>query len=362
MLRVLVVDDVPVIRTSITKSVERFDETVVVAGEAGNGEEALQWLGRYYADLCITDVKMPVMDGLQLISELGARFPWMASIVVSSYDEFDYAKQSIELDAIDYILKPIAQAKLNRALDKTVGKLKASRMRQAGELFIKRLPHHRDVMRQWVEHVRTLRTESMPLLIVETLELLKQWVGDNVYLLNPLAMCWLQTVVEELHDAKLSVELVEGEDVGLGEKSIELTDTRFYFRLCAVRRLEEGAQRLMQSMLAARNEMDSRLIAELKAYIAGRLDGKLSVQELADYAGVSRSHLAGVFKLETGYTVNQYMMEEKMRRARDLLLHTSLKSYEIAAQVGYDDIVYFAQLFKKHYGLAPMEYKKRMKA
>jgi len=362
MLRVLVVDDAGIIRSSMAKSVERFDETVVVAGEANHGAEALQWLEHHYADICITDVKMPVMDGLQLIYELGIRYPWMVSFVVSSYDEFDYAKQSIELDAIDYILKPVKQSDLNRALQKTIDKLQSERRRQAYELFIKRLPHHRVLMDQWLEHIGTLRTETMPLLIVETLELLNEWVGDKYYLLNALSMCWLQTIVEELHATKLKIELNEGKDLSLGEKQIEKSRVLFYFRLCAIRRLEEGANLLLQSMNTAKGGQVSKLIDNVKSYIEEKYAEKLSIQELADRAWISRSHMSNLFKQQTGYTVNQYIVETRMRKARDLLLGTSMRSYEVARHVGYDDIIYFSQLFKKHYGLSPMEYKKRMES
>lgn len=360
MLRVLVVDDAPIIRSSIAKSVERFSSAVVVSGEAANGEEALQWLERHYADLCITDVKMPVMDGLELISQLSKLYPGMKSIVVSSYDEFDYAKQSIELEAIDYILKPIDQKKLDRALDKSIQKLDASRLQQAGGLFMKLLPRHRSMMDQWLEHIRTLRVETMPMIIVKTLEVLKRWAGEQVYLLSALAMCWLHTVVEELHDARLAVDIDDEKDLELGHHILQTANLPFYFCLCAVRRLEEGAEQLMAGMRDSRQGQCSRLIADTKKFILEHLDEKLMIQDLADRAGVSRTHMAGQFKQETGYTINQYIVAERMREARDLLLHTDLKSYEIACSVGYEDVIYFAQLFKKHYEFAPMEYKKRM--
>lgn len=362
MLRVLIVDDSPIIRSSLAKFVERYDPSVVVGGEAGNGAEALAWLEEHYADLCLTDVRMPVMDGLELISALAVRCPWMVSVVVSSYDEFDYARQSIELDAVDYILKPIDPAKLNRALGRSIEKLKQARASQAGNLFIKRLPYHRELLERWLEQIRMLRMETLPLLIVDTLELLERWADGQYLLLNELAMCWLRSVAGELHDDKLSIELQEGIDAGIGEAALKQADVRFYYRLCAVRRLEEGAYLLAQSMLEARDGQASRMIEATKAYMEAHCAEKLSIQELAERACISRTHMANLFKQETGYTVNQYLVEARMRKARDLLLQTALKSYEIAAQVGYEDVIYFAQLFKKHYGVAPMEYKKRMES
>ena len=95
MYRALVVDDVDAIRYSIAAQVDDLPVPVNVAGTAGNGKMALEWLNTYYADICITDIRMPVIDGLELIKKIRERFPWMASLVISSYDDFSYARSSI---------------------------------------------------------------------------------------------------------------------------------------------------------------------------------------------------------------------------------------------------------------------------
>lgn len=362
MIRVLVVDDASIIRSSLSKWVEESIDLLMVSGEAANGVEALKWLESYYADICITDVRMPKINGLELIKTINERYPWMVCIVVSSYDDFEYAKQSIQLEAVDYILKPVDVSILHDALQKASLKLKRSRRQAAEHLFIKKSPFHRQWLENWLEHIKTRNVSTLPLLIVDTLELLEEWIGDRYDLLNALSMTWLSMVVEALKNEKIYLELDfdEGEDVGLGERLLRNDTLRSYYRLCAVRRLEEGAYSLVGEMAGVRDKQSLKLVNEIKVYIQNHYARKFTLQEVADHIAISKNYMCGVFKQETNMTIGNYLVSVRMQQARELLLSTSLKSYEIATQVGYDDVIYFGLNFKKYYGLSPMDYKKRI--
>lgn len=360
MIRVLIADDVHFIRGRLSKAIEQHGDTVVVSGTASNGAKALEWLDEYYADLCVTDIRMPVMDGLTLIEEINKRYPWMKSMVISSYDEFSYAKTSMQLKSLDYLLKPITPETLNRSLGNAIEQILESRNNEAAQILLRRLPLNRDRMSSWVDHIETLRTETLPMLIVETLELLESWVQGRYELLNPLANLWLQTLIEEQASRKLELQLEEGEDLGLGDITLRRQQIRSYFRLCAVRRLEVGASKIMEAMRGIKNGQSTRLIDQMKQYVKDRLSQTIGLQEMADHVNLNRSYMCTLFKQATDQTIGQYVIDERMALARDLLVRTGLKVYEVANRVGYEDIDYFSQLFKKHYGLSPAEYKKRM--
>ncbi len=362
MIRVLIVDDSPIIRSSLSKWVDESSDSIAVAGEAANGLAALEWLDSYHADICVTDVRMPRMDGLELIGAINERYPWMACIVVSSYDDFEYAKQSIQLEAVDYILKPVDANILHHALKKAALKLDKSRRQFAAHLFIKKTPFHRPWLERWLEQLRTRNVSTLPLLIVDTLEMLEEWVEGRYDLLNALSMTWLNMVIEELKIGKLNLALDfdEGEDIGLGEKRLPKDQLRSYYRLCAVRRLEEGAYFLIEKMNTVHDQQSVKLVEDIKAYIEQHYAKKLSLQEVADYVAISKNYMCGIFKQETSMTIGNYIVFVRMREARELLLSTSLKSYEIGLQVGYEDVIYFGLLFKKQYGFSPMDYKKRI--
>jgi two-component system response regulator YesN len=363
MNRILIVDDERLIRSSLTKLIEGLGEELnVVSGTASNGVEALDWLETNYADMCITDVRMPKMDGLELIGEINERYPWMTCIVVSSYDEFEYIKKSMRLGAVDYVLKPVNRQVLNEAVVRSYDKINESRYDYVSSLMLKKLPHHRTMLERWLEQVRTVQYDTMPLMVVDTLDMLEGWIGQEFYYLNPLAMAWLSLVSEELKKEKLDIHLEEGKDLGLGERTIPKSKLRSYFRLCAVRRLEEGANLLFDVSRAAKDQPSRKTIDDVKQYIHEHFAEKLTLQELAEIGMVSRNYIAILFKKTTGTTIWNYLVSVRMQKARELLLNTPKKVYEISSEVGYENSVHFSQLFKEHFGLSPAEYKKRMES
>jgi two-component system, response regulator YesN len=106
MLRVMIVDDEPVIRYGIKASVDWEREGFRVVGDFANGADALRSLETEPADILITDIKMPVMDGLELTRRALALYPQLKVILVSSYNDFEYVREGLKLGVADYILKP----------------------------------------------------------------------------------------------------------------------------------------------------------------------------------------------------------------------------------------------------------------
>lgn len=360
MIRILLVDNSRIIRAGLAKNIERRGEPFVVAGMASNGAGALEWLEGHYADVCITDVQMPVMNGLELLSHIKARYPWMSCMVISSYDDFSYAKQSLELEALEYILKPFGQDTIDKALAKVMEKITKSRSQEAAELLLRHLAANRRMLEHWVFLARTGQSEGLPLLVVDTLELLEGWVQERYYLLLPLAMAWLVQVTEELKKEHHQIDLMEGEDTGIGEPELGREQVRFYFRLCAVRRLEEGAYRIFRGIEQNQAAGISKTIQQAQDYIREHFAQKINLQDIADLLELSKGHLSSLFKQETGMTIWNYVVFVRMGKARELLLHTPMKTYEVALQVGYEDQTHFSQLFKEHNGLTPSEYRRRL--
>ena len=117
-MKVFLVDDEIVIREGIRESFPWEDTPYTLVGEAPDGEMALPMIRDTNPDIVITDIKMPFMDGLELCRVLRVQMPWVGIIVLSGYDEFEYARQCINLGVREYLLKPINAADLKEALDK----------------------------------------------------------------------------------------------------------------------------------------------------------------------------------------------------------------------------------------------------
>lgn len=116
-LRVLVVDDEPLARSRLAAMVDRTDIAHTVA-EAGNAFEATDQIARHDPDVVLLDVRMPGKTGVELARELGAR-----PVVVFTTAFGEHAVEAFDAAAIDYLMKPIEQAKLARALDRARGRL-----------------------------------------------------------------------------------------------------------------------------------------------------------------------------------------------------------------------------------------------
>ncbi len=121
MIKAVIAEDKPPILWSIKQKIENYSKAdIKVVGEAHNGREALSLIKELKPDVVFTDIRMPVMDGLELISELKHTHPDIHFIIISGYDEFEYARRAMRLGVTEYVLKPVTQDVIDEILDKTV--------------------------------------------------------------------------------------------------------------------------------------------------------------------------------------------------------------------------------------------------
>lgn len=104
-MNILIVDDEPMIREWFQMTVERLGQEYAIAGEASDGEEALRFCEKHAVDLVVTDVKMPGMNGLELLKRLKEMKPGLRVVIFSSYSEFQFAAEALKLGAREYMLK-----------------------------------------------------------------------------------------------------------------------------------------------------------------------------------------------------------------------------------------------------------------
>ncbi len=116
MLKIFLVEDEMIMREGIKKNIDWEKENFIFAGDAADGELAYPLIIQKKPDILITDIKMPFMDGLELSRLVKAELPDIKIIILSGYDEFDYAKEAIDIGIAEYMLKPVTSAKLIETL------------------------------------------------------------------------------------------------------------------------------------------------------------------------------------------------------------------------------------------------------
>lgn len=153
MYKAIIVDDEAVVRVGLRNTIAWQDHGFELVGDYANGREAWEAVELHKPELVISDISMPFMDGLELIGLIAAQYPYIKTIILTGFDEFEYAQQAIRMKVSDFILKPITAREIRQLLDRVKEEMDAERK------------HREDIGR-----LRSQLTESLPLLKERFLE------------------------------------------------------------------------------------------------------------------------------------------------------------------------------------------------
>lgn len=123
MLKVFLVEDESIVREGLRDNIPWQQYGYKFVGEASDGEMALPLIQKTKPDVLLTDIKMPFMDGLSLSRIVHQEFPDMKIIIISGYDDFEYARQAIAVGVEQYLLKPITRVNLQKVLSELKTKI-----------------------------------------------------------------------------------------------------------------------------------------------------------------------------------------------------------------------------------------------
>lgn len=144
MYRTLIVDDEPLMRQYLGNHLADICPEFCVTGIACDGLEAAELLQKQTFDLVITDIKMPEMDGLSLVKHIFASELGTKVIIISGYNEFEYARLAIKYGVSDYLLKPIRDEDIYETLSKIKSELKLEAARASTSISVKNYDHYTD--------------------------------------------------------------------------------------------------------------------------------------------------------------------------------------------------------------------------
>ena len=409
-MKVFLADDEIVIREGIRESFPWEETPYVLVGEAPDGEMAIPMIRDTNPDIVITDIKMPFMDGIELCRILHAQMPWIGIIVLSGYDEFEYARQCIQLGVREYLLKPINAEELKAALDKVSAQITSER---------EALSHAKSLRARMGNDDKFLKEKLVGALFSDEAS---ETDARNVLLQLKNLGCYVPTAYYSVIDAAFSptdkgqeaaANLIESGDgnvlsspgrVGtrfliLGNTSEDTEERAYAFASSLSRELERNGcdsvrigigdivgapEKIYDSFKAARHirhllvertdnqaiilglrEMGevtddnaSSVINEAKLYMSQNFSNpNLMLQDVAKKVNMSNSRFSTVFSQQNGQTFTEYLIYLRLNKAKELLRTTNTRSSQIAGEVGYNDAHYFSYIFKKNVGVTPSEYR-----
>lgn len=241
MWKVMAADDEAYIREALCKLVAWEGMGCTLCAVCGNGRELIGQMERERPDLIITDIKMPVLDGLEVCRYVYETSPEIPVILLSAYSEFEYAKKAIRYNACEYVLKVSVLEELPKAVKKAVRELEKSH--------------------------------------------------------------------DELENRK------------------------------------------------ARVENTATLYLQMEQYIEENYRKKITLDDMSTCLHANRSYLSRLYKSKTGTNLFDAILKKRIGAAKDLLLHTDMKAYEISDMVGFEDAGYFSRVFKKQTGVSPKDFR-----
>lgn len=338
MLSVFLVDDEALIRRGLKKLIPWEQHGFQIAGEADNGLEALKQITSDNTDIVMVDMKMPVMDGLELCTLIKESYPGIKFIVLTAYDDFEYMRQSIRTGVTDYILKPVNASILLESLLRLKKRIEDERTSYPFEW-------ENDFIEAVIAGNSQLSREMMNSLSDE-MNKHKVKVYDTCQIVRNI----LRALNHRLESSGSSLKDILRKDI-LGDAYFAGYSTNnmvFEELSCSV-----------QGVMEHRSGIGShpKLIREMKEYIEKHIGDDLSLNTLAKAFYTNPSYLSHLFKHSTGENYSEYLSRIRVEKAKRLLEDSHFKVQDVSEMVGYTDSRYFSQMFKKIAGLTPTEYR-----
>ncbi|MCR8657295.1 response regulator transcription factor [Paenibacillus endoradicis] len=166
MYKLLIVDDEPEVTEGLEVGIDWESNRISSVYTAINGNDAIELFDRVEPDIVVTDISMPFMNGLQLTEWLKQHYPITKVIIISGYDDFQYAKQAIHLQVEEYLLKPFSNDQLLTAINKVIATIDLER---EAVLNMKTLQDHYRISLPVIREkfLISLMTRRLPLYLIE---------------------------------------------------------------------------------------------------------------------------------------------------------------------------------------------------
>lgn len=361
MFKVLLVDDEPFVTKALKMLINWENFGYNICGEASNGEKAIKLIEEEKPDIVITDIRMPKIDGLQLIKysieklNINTKF-----IILSGYEDFKYAQQAIRYGVKDYLLKPIDEDELVKRLRKLLLELNVAD-KHINEKF------YEDVKdcNFTYSFENVLGVNSLVDAIEKNNEIdIKNLVNDIFdYFHEKLSAI----EVIEVYINNLIVEIMKIiKDVNGDVDEFVLKHCQFVGllkNLC----FKEVKQKTLELCLESsayikllKSNNSRGVINEVEKFIKKHYMEDINLKLLSEKFYINPVYLGQQFKKYFGKHFNDYLNEIRIEEAKKILARTNKKIYEVAECVGYKNTDYFVGRFQKSVNMSPSEYRKSL--
>lgn len=386
---------------------------------APNGGEAKRIIQESPPDMLITDIVMPVMDGLELTKWIRSQDLEIPILIMSAYNEFEYAQQAIRFEVKGYLLKPLDEEKLEELVKEAVETIRNRENQKARllttkgfarERLLRQLLYPRQNLEEYRNLLNSLEIEvdfsTFRLALVSISQqfyndyldaaeestsssynkVLKDlWIPDGnswIFENSPGEFVIIVSSADSCGNMEERIQTFGEELTGIIKEPMAIALSREYHFLRNLPRAFSEASKYVEKRFLFDNhlilsadlfdqppEQDfseehrerSSHIHRAKEYIAQHFAENISLDEICRHAGVSKNYFCHLFKGETGLSIWDFLTNYRIEKAKEFLAGSDLKNYEISYRIGYENPSYFSKTFKKITGLSPSEFRSQLK-
>ena len=330
LIKLLIVEDEKVFLDDFISQINWNLEGFNITATAANGKIGLFKYEQFHPQVIITDIQMPKLNGLDMIKAIRQQDPHVIFIILSSYDEFEYARQAVKYGVEDYILKIELNPQILR--------------KKLSEIKEKVFQLENTLLSDYIAKLRNLISSgnSEPAAINSLLH--------NFY--NYLPLLLDELVRLSVNELKNQFQLLGKPDYFISQQPDTSEELIAY-----ISKMISSAERIHKY---GNTDNYSPVITAAMEYINRHYyDANLRIEDIAEAIGISSSRLSVLFKKETSHTIIDVLTQVRIQNAKELLRANHFKIYEIASMVGYKSTQYFSTIFFKQTGIQPTDYRKQ---
>lgn len=417
MFQLMIADDNPYILQELCQDTDWEDFDFELTGAYRDGKTLLNAAREAMPDLVITDISMPIMDGMELSASLHRLNPDLKIIFISEHSEFEYAKRALNLQILDYLVKPIRQEQLGEVMNHVLGLLQQEQCQRFEQMklwsqqdfyrrsalshYASRLLFHADPEQQIREefvrlgfppggfrrfyvvcyHLNSPTPCSYLESILETsasgarILSMDSRASHGVFLL--LASHETISVSNLLSQLCIDVEAGLGLSITIGYSNPSTCFSELpslYTQAKAALSSIAGTTVPLASYRDTHAESDpsadltsgpavsgtySKNVAAMRAFVKKNYMEQITTSDVAQSVYLSPSYANLCFHNECGITIFAYITQYRIQRAKELLRDTEEHVTRIAELVGYSGKTSFYLAFKRSTGISPSEYRRK---
>lgn len=399
MVTALLIDDEPLTTLALRKIIEDHFPSIEILGEMSNGLKAWELIQSKAPDIIISDIRMPHLDGLELMEKVREAALPIKVILVTAYGEFEYARKAIQLGASGYLLKPFIQTELIHAVFRLTLELE----NEIG---------HKNQLSKVIPLVEENALKKLLLGRIDStdFQVFQAMVGDrweygmvSVFKLNSSRLRSIDideivkiSITEEINshllqsgfhgvsffskrDEFVIIYTPMTDNTLLIQGSIQVLtkyiNEAFQYGSCikdyTLDQLPEAYEEASRLAITTENEIHTcytpntspghqdLLIAKAVEYCKKYYVTDINLQKIADHLNINKDYFCNLFKEKHHINFWDYVTGLRIDHAKMLLESTEERAADIAILCGYINSSHFGRIFKETVGITPAEYRRR---